>query len=402
MKILFITQYFYPEIFRGNDIAFYLARENNVTVVTAVPNYPKGFFFEGYGTFCKSRETINGIRIVRVPTIPRGKAGKVRLSLNYLTYLLFASLYTIKLALTEKFDFVFVQQLSPVTMAIPGVLYKKIRNVPLYIWVLDLWPESLQSAGDINNRLVLKIFTSIAKIIYKNSSKILISSRGFRNSIIDKDVNPEKLIFFPNWAEEIFENPPTEIVETPTLLSGFRVMFAGNIGEAQDFPSLMQAALLLKGEKDIKFIIIGEGRKKRWLETFIIENKLEETVQLLGGFPISHMPSLFDKADIMLVSLKDELIFNLTTPAKIQAYMASSKPIVAMMNGEGAALIKEAECGFAVGAGEFEKLSNQIKDLHQFPSGKLKEYGERGRNYYNKYFNKQSCLEKLSKILELE
>ncbi len=402
MKILFITQYFYPEIFRGNDIAFYLARENNVTVVTAVPNYPKGSFFDGYGTFYKSRETINGIRIVRVPTIPRGEAGKLRLALNYLTYMLFASLYTIKLALTEKFDFVFVQQLSPVTMAIPGVLYKKLRKVPLYTWVLDLWPESLQSAGGINNRYLLQIFTSIARLIYRNSSKILISSRGFRNSIIDKVGDTGKLIYFPNWAEDIFENPPAETVETPALLSGFRIMFAGNIGEAQDFPSIIQAALLLKDKKEIKFIIIGEGRKKRWLETFILENKLEETVQLLGGFPISYMPYLFEKADVMLVSLKDELIFNITIPAKIQAYMASSKPIIAMMNGEGATLIKESECGFTIGAGEYEKLSDEIKNIYQFPSDKLKEYGERGKKYYMKYFSKQMCLDNLYKILELE
>ncbi|MHC1779107.1 MAG: glycosyltransferase family 4 protein [Bacteroidales bacterium] len=401
-KILFVTQYFYPEDFKGNDIAFDLARENEVTVITAVPNYPQGSFFEGYGTFKKTREFINGVKIIRVPIISRGNAGALRLLLNYFSYVITASIYILKLALTEKFNLVFVQQLSPVTMALPGVLYKKIRKVPMFLWVLDLWPESLQYAGGVNNQLILGFFNRIVKSIYNNSTKILISSKAFKNSIFEKGISDDKLIYFPNWAEEIFEGQDKQEEDIPILLSGFIVMFAGNIGESQDFNSIMRAALLLKSEKNIKFIIIGDGRKKSWVDSFIIENQLENTVQMLGRFPLNSMPSFFAKADLMIVSLKDESIFSLTAPAKIQAYMASSKPIIAILNGEGAALIREADCGTAVCAGDYESLAKEIIRFKELPSDKLKKFGENGRIYYNRYFSKQFCLNNLHQFLDLK
>lgn len=303
------------------------------------------------------------------------------------------------LGFKKKYDCIFVQQLSPVTMAIPGVLYKMIRNVPLYLWVLDLWPESLQSAGGIKNKFVLGFFDCIVRIIYKNSTKILISSKGFNTSIVGKNVSEEKIIYFPNWAEEVFSETKEISEELPNLLPGFKVMFAGNIGEAQDFEAIMNAALLLKAKQDIKFAIVGDGRKKQWIDSFVRKHQLEDTVQVLGRYPIHTMPAFFEKADIMLVSLKNEQIFNLTAPAKIQAYMASAKPILAMLNGEGAALVKEAACGKSVNAGDYEGLAKEILSLHQTPTHELKEMGENGKTFCAKNFEKQSCINNLISIL---
>lgn len=402
MRILFITQYFYPEVFRGNDIAFDLAIDNEVTVVTSVPNYPQGSFFKGYGFFKKNREIINGVHVVRVPVFPRGKDNSLSLILNYFSYVFSASLSIVILALKERYDCVFVQQLSPVTLAIPGVIYKKLRKVPLYLWVLDLWPESLQSAGNINNKALLLFFEKIVRLIYKNSSKILISSKGFLYSILDKGVPERKIYYFPNWAEDVFVNVENKTEEIPDLLPGFRVMFAGNIGEAQDFHAIMNTAVFLKNKPEIKFIIIGDGRKKTWLDNFVRDNGLQDTVQLLGRYPLNMMPSFFDKANIMMVSLKDELIFNLTIPAKIQAYMASSKPILAMLNGEGAVLVKDAKCGYSVNAGDYKGLAEKIINMQKMDPDELESMGLNGRVYCDNNFNKQQCLINLRKILDIE
>lgn len=400
-KILFISQYFYPEVFKGNDIAFDLAKDNEVTVVTAIPNYPHGKFYKGYGFFMKNKETINGVTIIRVPIFPRGKGGAISLLLNYVSYAISASIYIIMLAMRKKFDCIFVQQLSPVTLALPAVLYKKIHNVPLYLWVLDLWPESLHSAGGINNKYILGFFEKIVRIIYNNSSQILISSKGFESSITKKGVNQDKIIYFPNWAENVFTSPLKDSVELPTLYSGFRVLFAGNIGEAQDFESIMKTALLLKTRTDIKFIIAGDGRKKAWIENFIRENDLKDNIQLLGKLPLKLMPKLFECSDILLVTLKDELIFNLTAPAKIQAYMAASKPIIAMLNGEGATLIQEANCGISVNAGEFENLAKEIICFTTKPKDELLKMGENGKLFCEDNFDMHTCLSNLRKIMNV-
>ena len=207
MKILLVTQYFYPENFKSNDIAFELAKRGyDVTVLTGLPNYPKGKIYKGYGIFKKRKETVNGVKIIRTLVIPRGKGGGMMLALNYISWAVIASFRAFFLALNKKFDTVIVHETSPITQGFPALVIKKIQSIPIYFWVLDLWPESLQSAGGINNRYVLDFFTAVTRLMYRKSDKILISSRGFRQSILEKGDFADKLIYFPNWAEDIFSN----------------------------------------------------------------------------------------------------------------------------------------------------------------------------------------------------
>lgn len=401
-KILFVSQYFYPEEFRGNDIAFdWVNRGDQVTVITAVPNYPFGKFFKGYGILKKNKEYIRGVEVIRVPVIPRGNGKGLMLMLNYLSFAFFSCIYAFKLSLTRKFDSVFVQQLSPVTMALPGIVVKKMQRIPLILWVLDLWPESLTSAGNIKNKAVLWFFEKIVRIIYSNSDKILISSMGFESSIISKGDYTEKVKYFPNWAEDVFSETNFSI-DIPELPNGFIIMFAGNVGEAQDFDNVLSAALLLKSKKQIKFVILGDGRKRAWIEKFCIENDLNETVYCLGRFPISSMPVFFQKADLMLVSLKDEPVFNLTLPAKIQAYMISGKPIIGMMNGEGANVINQSECGLCARASDSNELKDKILELSKLSKVELIELGQNGKVFAKKHFNKQVLLDDLYSQINLK
>jgi glycosyltransferase involved in cell wall biosynthesis len=399
MKVLLVTQYFYPENFKSNDIAFELTKRGyEVTVLTGIPNYPQGSFYQGYGFFRKRLQLIDGVKVRRAFLFPRGKGGGIRLALNYFSWAFFASIFAFFLSLFYKYDAVIVHEPSPITQGIPAILVKKIQRIPLYFWVLDLWPESLISAGGVTNKRVIRLFTNIAKWIYNNSDKILISSKGFRESILEKGDYNDKIVYFPNWGENIFYCSESSF-QIPLLPKGFLVMFAGNIGEAQDFESIMRAALQLK-EENIKFILIGDGRKKQWVESFIKEHDLYQTVYCLGCFPIDAMPSFFAQANLMLLSLKNELIFNLTVPAKLQAYMAAGKPVIAMLNGEGRNIIEESGCGLSVAAGDFNALAESLMKLKDMSLDEMKKLGENGNRYFMQYFNLDKCMDNLYAILE--
>jgi glycosyltransferase involved in cell wall biosynthesis len=341
MKILIVTQYFYPENFKSNDLAFELQkRGHDVTVLTGIPNYPEGKIYDGYSVFKKRKQKINGVEIIRALLLPRGVGGGIRLFLNYFSWAFFASLKSIRLSYTKKFDAVIVHEPSPITQFYPALMVKRIQKTPVYFWVMDLWPESLEIAGGVKNKFVLNFFKRMVQKFYNESEKILITSKGFKKSILEKGDYDHKIEYFPNWAEDTISSGNLDY-PIPVLPEGFKVMFAGNIGEAQDMESIMGAALKLKDRhSNIKFILIGDGRKMPFVQDFIKEHHLQETVYTLGRFPVEAMASFFSAADILLVSLKDDPIFNLTVPAKVQAYMSSGKPIMAMLNGEGSQNIK--------------------------------------------------------------
>ena len=400
MKLLFVCQYFFPEVFRGNDIAFHWAQKGyEVHVVSGIPNYPNGKFHEGYGLFKKRHEVINGVKVTHLPIIPRGN-NKVTLLLNYITYLMVANTYMFFHALFHKYDRVFVQQLSPVTMSAPGVLYKRLRKVPLYTWVLDLWPESLTAAGGVTNKWILGFFRHYVKKEYKYSDKILISSMSFENSITEYGDYSDKIIYFPQWADgndRIIKAPE----KAPIIPDGFKLMFAGAVGEAHGFECTMQAALLTKDHKDIKWIIVGDGRRLDWVKSFVKDNGLEETVFTLGRYPAETMPWFFKQADVMLVTLRDDPLFKLYAPAKISSYMAAAKPILAVLNGEGADVIKDANCGWSLPAGDAEEFAKLAISLSQMDKTILAEKGDNALEYYNAHFVKDKCLSKLEDLMAM-
>ncbi len=400
MKILIVTQYYFPETFKSTDLSFELQkRGHDVTVLTGLPNYPEGKIFDGYSIFKNRRQNINGVKIIRSLLLARGKGGGLRLFLNYFSFAFFASLKAFGLSFKNKYDAVIVHEPSPITQYYPAFLLNKLQKVPVYFWVMDLWPESLRTAGGVENKFVLNIFRKMVISFYKNSKKILITSKGFKNSILEKGNFEHKIEYFPNWAEDSISEGDTSY-EIPELSPGFKLMFAGNVGEAQDMDSVMQAALLLKDKKEIKWIIIGDGRKMPFVTDFIKQNDLQETVFLMGRFPVEAMAAFFDKADVMLVSLKDDPIFNVTVPAKVQAYMAAGKPVMAMLNGEGAEIIADADCGMSVNAGDSEDLAAKVVEFSKLDSEELKKMGQNARNFYKNNFRLEECIDNLERIFK--
>jgi glycosyltransferase involved in cell wall biosynthesis len=400
MRVLLVTQYFYPENFKSNDIALELTkRGHEVTVLTGLPNYPEGKIHKDYGFFKRTKENFQGVNVIRSWLVPRGKGGGVRLFFNYFSWAFFASIRALFLSFQKEFDVILVHEPSPITQGFPAIVVKKIQKIPLHFWVLDLWPESLTSAGGINNKYVLSIFTKMVKYIYNNSDKILVSSKGFKESILAKGDYNDKLVYFPNWAEDSILKGNSNY-PIPDLPKGFKIIFAGNIGVAQDVNSIIKTALILKEKTDIHFVFIGDGRSKEQLEDFVLENDLNQTVHFLGRFPIDAMKTFFNQADVLLVSLKDELIFNVTVPAKLQAYLCTQKPILGMLNGEGAAIINDANCGLSVNAGDSNGLAEKILKLYEMSNEERNILGRNGFKYFEENFTMSKCIDNLEFILK--
>lgn len=393
MHVLIVSQYFWPENFRINDLALgLLERGHQVTVLTGSPNYPAGSFFKGYGYFNRP-DKYHGIKILRVPLIPRGKGGGVRLALNYLSYAVSACLMGPFLC-REQYDLILVFQMSPVTQGLPALLLKKLHKSSIFFWVQDLWPESLSAAGAVRSKFILGLVGKLVSFIYKRCDRILIQSRSFHDSVVKLGGDPRCIHYFPNSAESIFTDTPTSSEELPALPMGFKVMFAGNIGAAQDFETILDVVEKLQGAKDIHWIIVGDGRMRHWAETEVARRRLNN-VNFLGRFPLQLMPSFFAQADAMLVTLKKEPIFALTIPSKIQSYLACGKPVIAALDGEGSNVVNSAGAGFACPAENPGAFAQAVLNMYHSSIQEREEMGKRGRAYYEANFDREMLLDRL-------
>jgi len=404
IRLCIFTNHFYPEDFKVNDVAFELSKRGyDVTLVTAIPDYPQGKFYDGYSWFRRRKEIVNGVLVHCLPIIPRGKGGKIRLVFNYVSYLISALFFTVFFLYRQKYDAVFVHLTSPFFIGFPAVLLKRRQKIPLVFWTLDLWPESLSAAGGINNRYILNSQVKLVRFVYDNCDKILIGSQGFKKSICEKGDYADKLVYFPNWAEDITPSEDAQAYRQMEPFASFGegdfvILFAGNIGEAQNLDNILDIALTLKENRAIKFVFLGDGRRREQLVRKVEKYALSQTVFFPGRFPLDSMPVFMQRADVLFVSLKDMPIFSLTVPSKLQFYMAQGKPVLAMLNGDGAELINEAECGVAVPANDGYALRLAIERLYNMPKNELACMGTNGKRYYDKYFPKEKRIEQLIDI----
>ncbi len=402
MRILIVSQYFWPENFRVNDLSTGLVqRGHQVTVLTGIPNYPDGKFYSGYNFFKNTHQNYCGAQVIRVPLIPRGKGGNLNLIFNYLSFVIFGTLFA-PLVCRQKYDAIFVYGISPILMAIPTIFLKKIRKIPVILYVLDLWPESIAAVGAIKSSSFLSLVKKIVYFIYKHSDQILVSSPGFIDRIKEMGIDEAKIKYWPQWAEDNYKiiSVDKDSAESQEMPTGFRIMFAGNIGAAQGFKTIIEAADKLKDHFNIHWVIIGDGRMKSWVEEQVRLRKLENTVHLLGKRPVETMSSYFALADVLLVSLKKDPIFALTIPAKIQSYMACGRPILACLDGEGAKVIEESGVGLSCPADNFEALAGCLLKMSNLSEAERKEMGLRGRAYFEKYFTRDILLSQFEQWIE--
>lgn len=397
MRILVVSQYFWPESFRINDLVLGLRDiGHDVNVLTGKPNYPGGVFPPGYKSWGVVREKFQGVHVLRVPLVPRGKGGSLSLILNYLSFALMASLLG-PLLCRGQYDAIIVFQPSPITVGLPALLLKKIKKAPILFWVQDLWPESLTATGAVQSKLLVSLVGRLVRFIYKGCDKVLIQSEAFAKSIQSFGVDLDRLCYLPNSAEGLYRPVFVEkrAPERQQLPKGFLVMFAGNIGVAQDFNTILSAAEKLKKYSDIHWVILGDGRMLSWVKQQVLERKLTCNFHLVGRHPVEAMPRYFSLADVLLVSLKSEPIFALTIPAKIQSYLASSKPIVASLDGEGARIVNDSGAGFTPGAENPEGLANAVLEMYRMSVDKRQNMGEMGRKYFELHFDRNLLVKRL-------
>ncbi len=400
MHILVVTQYFWPEYFRINDLVLGLKeRGHQVTVLTGKPNYPKGKFYQDYSIFNRSVEYWNEVKIYRAPLLPRGNGSSLKLILNYLSFAFF-SIFTL-VRIKEKPDVIFVYEPSPVTVGVPAVIAKWKFKVPIYFWVQDLWPDSIVSAGNIRNSIILSILERLTRWIYRNSEKVLIQSRGFKNKILAQGVNPSKIIYFPNWAENYYKPVLNSSLYSEYFEGKINLIFAGNIGESQDFETLLKAAsIVYKKNPAVNWVIIGDGRMKGFVQQKVIELDLVKVFKLIGSFAPEKMPEFFSHADALVVSLKKDPLFAITIPSKIQSYMACGKPIITALDGEGSTIVDEANAGLVSEAGNGELLAKVILDFVALSAEQKEKMGLNSLRYYQEKFDRDMLIDKLIRIFK--
>jgi colanic acid biosynthesis glycosyl transferase WcaI len=404
MRVVIVSQYFWPENFPINDLAKGLRQKgHDITVLTGMPNYPEGRFYPGYSAFPMRRDHHEGIEIVRVPMVPKGSGNAIRMLLYYWSLALSACLL-VPISFRKRVDLVFVYQPSPITVGLPALVLKAMEQTPVWIWVQDLWPETLAGTGMVRSTFLLKITDLLVRLIYSKCDRVLVQSQAFVPRMVKKGVPRERIRFFPNSAQELYKptNVESDAPERNLMPQGFRVLFAGNIGRAQDIPTILSAAEKLKHEQDIHWVILGDGPMRSWAEERIRARGLDKTVHLLGRYPEEAMPRFFSLADALLVTLKKDPVFAITIPSKIQSYLACGRPIVAALDGEGAWVVNESGGGVAVPAGDADALAEVVMKMYRMPKSELESMGRLSREYSEVHFERNTLLDKLDRWMKEE
>lgn len=399
--ILIVSQYFYPEQFRINDIAVSLVeRGYKVTVLTGVPNYPEGKFFKGYGRFKKTKEKYEGVSIRRIPIVSRGEH-IIKLFLNYISFV-FSGFFFAKLT-RLKADVVLTYNISPVFQCQVGTWYAKRKKVPQILYVLDLWPENLEFIGHVKNKTILRAVYKFAQLMYLKSDVLLTASESFKQNIHNMSVPYEKMRFWPQYAESFYQpvakDPDLDfpLKNTPHPI----LMFTGNVGHGQGLEVLVRAATRLK-EEDIlvHFVLIGDGRAKEGLLAMIHEANVQSYFTILPRQAAPSIPSYLAYADAGLVTLNDNPVFRSVIPAKLQSYLACGVPLIASATGEVEKIIADAQCGFVSEHGDDETLTKHIKAFIALSQEEKDTLAKNALAYAKAHYDKDKLLDTLEDYIE--
>ena len=403
-KILVVSQYFWPESFRVNELVLELKNRGYVVeVLTSTPNYPRGTVFSDFILNPGKYKDYFGLKVHRVPQISR-RNNRLSLAFNYVSFVITASIYSLLKLRNRDFDLILGIQLSPIFSMIPAIFCKKILKKPLYIWVLDIWPDSVIGGG-IKSNLIISSLRRLCVSIYSSADILFLSSKGFQNQLNEMGVAVPELVYFPQWIEaDYLGNIPfgsPQDSEVRQIMSRWEnkviFTFTGNIGDAQDFPSILKGLKKCYRLQDLVFLVIGDGRYKTELIESIQSEGLDKSVFFLGEYPAKYMPLFYFYSDYLLVSLRDTPVFAYTLPGKVQSYMSSGKPIIGMLTGEAARVIDEVGCGYTVASGDHDGLALLLAHCCSLNASKRQELGIMGQHYAYKNFRLDSLIDKVTK-----
>ncbi len=391
MKILVVCQHYWPEPYPLTDICEQLVKMGHtVDVITDVPNYPMGYIFPEYKNGKRRMEEHNGVRIIRTFTIGR----RNNILFRILNYYSFAVSSTLRAWLLKgEYDVVFANQTSPVMMVNGALSYAKKHSKKCVMYTMDLWPASLAAGGVSESSPLYRFFGWVSKRLYRRADRILITSQMFRGYLQREFGIDEKVIgYLPQYADSTFD-----AVAPCDKHEGYDFVFAGNIGAAQSLDTVLNAALLLQSEADIRWHIVGDGSELVNLQAKAEQLSLRNVI-FHGRKPLTDMPKFYSMADAMVVTLTADPYISLTMPGKVQTYMAAGKPILAASNGEIPGVLDAAQCGFCAPAEDAEGFADCVR---RFIACEDKEgLGNRARSYYQTHFTKDMFMKHL--VLELE
>lgn len=390
MKILLVTQYFWPEQFFVNDFVRTLTAQGHVVeVLTGKPNYPDGKIFDGYAENGFSQEHLeDGTLIHRVPLRPRRHGGGKNLLLNYVSFVVNGLRYGHKAIRGKDFDVVLAVAFSPVTSVIPAIYLKWRLKRPLSIWIQDLWPESLSATGFIRNRTVLAGVGLMVRAIYGAASQLLVQSEAFRAPVA-RLASARKIVYYPNSSRDPRAEAQAPCTLPPALLAtlqdNFCVVFAGNLGTAQSLHTILAAARKLRGLDACKIVLVGSGSMLGRIREEIERDGLDNVV-LAGRYPSEQMPHIFDRAGALLVTLNRDGILAQTIPSKVQAYLAAGRPIIGALDGAGAEVIRASGGGLVGAAEDADGLRDCIERIYAMSAAEREALGAAGRRFYLEHF----------------
>ena len=401
-SILVISQYFYPEQFRINDICKeWVKRGYEVTVVTGIPNYPQGKFYKEYGLFKKRKEIYAGVHVIRIPLIPRGNSS-LMLICNYFSFVISGFLWSLFTRIKD--DQVFIFEVSPMTQALPGIWYARRKKIPCSIYVQDLWPENVEVVTGIRNKQIIGMIDKMTDYIYRNCKYIFATSPSFvkrleeRRSVYRNSVS--KVVYWPQYAEKFYQPTADKKLADMPQEECFKVIFTGNIGYAQGLDILPKAAAVLR-RKGIfcKFYIVGDGRYQREFEKEINKNIVGDMFCMLGRKKPEDIPSYLAKCDVAFLSFANHSLFQMTIPAKLQSYLACGIPVIAAAAGETERIINESGAGIVSRIGDAEDLAKKIKIIMECSKEECCNMRENALNHYRKEFDQTKLLDIMDEYL---
>ncbi|MBO4915024.1 MAG: glycosyltransferase family 4 protein [Oscillospiraceae bacterium] len=387
MKILVVCQYYYPENFQITPICEQLAKDGfDVTVLTGLPNYPTGIIPEEYKKGRRD-ELVNGVHVLRCHEVGR-KKGPVHLAINYFSFVL-SAIHKAK-NLQDEFDMVFVYQLSPVLMAIPGIKYANKHRVPLVLYCCDLWPESMKMYIRNENNAVFKLMKRVSGKIYRSAQSVIIQSKSFLPYLREvHGIHEDKLVYIPAFADETYLSQ-----DFTTNDDTVDFVFMGNLGIAQDLMAVLEAVYKIRETPGFKVHFVGDGAVLDEMKTYVASHGLDDIVIFYGRRPVEEMPVYYSLADACLVSLNADNQTGLTLPSKVQGYMAAGKPIIGMIDGSARDVIDESGCGICVRAGDKDGLADAMKRFVENRE-QFRSCGEKAREYFIAHFSRKIIMEKL-------
>ena len=399
MRILFLTQWFDPE---PTPKGFLFVKKlcelgHTVEVLTAIPNYPYGKYYEGYKFKFFQQELLDGLRVIRVPIYPSHDKSALKRALTYSTFSFFAFFYGV--FATKKADLIYAYH--PPNAGFVAALLSLFKRIPFVHDIQDLWPDSFVSTGMINNNILLATINLFCNWIYKRAAVLIVISPGFKKELIRRKVPKEKIEVIYNWCDESKITMPKDLLDNPIVDNGkFNILFAGNMGSAQNLVLVLEAAEILMDTKpEIQFNFVGAGLELEFLKKFAITKQILN-VKFIPRLPMDQIGALLVSADVLLVHLKLDPLFSITIPSKIQAYLAIGKPILNTVAGDAADIIKRSEAGIVALPGNVSSLVEACESFLQMDQNQLLTMGSNGRNYYYNNLSLDEGVRNIDKIFQ--